>query len=205
MKPYDVKNERKADYPIDKIFLDRWSPRSLSPDMSEEELMTLFEAARWTPSSNNGQPWRFLYAKNGTEEWNVFYDLLGDFNKIWCKNAAYLIVLISRKNFEPGEDGKENPDYLYSFGAGSALTSLLLQARMNDLVAHGMIGFDIDKTRAVLSISEGYHVNCMIAVGKQGEIETSIPERMQKSEKPNERKKVSDIVQEGKFPAGKWK
>ena len=205
MKPYDVKNEREAEYPADTIFIDRWSPRSLSPDLSDKELMILFEAARWTPSSNNGQPWRFLYAKNGTEEWNVFYDLLGDFNKIWCKNAAYLIVLLSRKNFEAEGDEKEEFDRHHSFGAGSAWMSLALQAKMKGWIAHGMAGFDADKTRKVLEIPDNYHVDCMIAVGKQGEIEKSIPERMQKYEKPYDRKKVKDIAYKCKFPRDKWK
>ena len=200
MKPYDLKNNREADYPTDNIFLERWSPRSLSSDLDEKELMTLFEAARWTPSSGNAQPWRFLYAKNGEEEWQNFYDLLDDFNKIWCKNAAFLIILLSRKYFEPGEDGKEKPDRYHTFGAGSAFMSLALQARMKNWIAHGMAGFDLEKARNVLDISEKYYIECMIAVGKQGEIEKSIPERMQKSEKPKGRKKVSEFISKGKFP-----
>ncbi len=202
-KPYEVKNERKAEYPIDKIFIDRWSPRSLSPDLSEKELMILFEAARWAPSSSNLQPWRFLYAKNGTKEWNIFYDLLIDFNKIWCRSSAYLIVLISKKNFKD-EKGEVVPDQLHSFGAGSAFMSLALQARIKGLVAHGMAGFDYDKAKKVLGIPDNYHIECMIAVGKQGEIEKSIPERMQKSEKPNQRRPLKESVAKGKFPE-EWK
>ncbi|MBI2452114.1 nitroreductase family protein [Candidatus Pacearchaeota archaeon] len=205
MKPYDTKNERKPDYDVDKIFIDRWSPRSLSPDLSEKELMSLFEAARWSPSSSNGEPWRFLYAKNESKEWDIFYDLLTDFNKIWCKNAAYLIVLLSRKNFQPDDKGNEKTDRHHSFGAGTAWMALALQARIKGWIAHGMAGFDIEKAKKNLGIPENYHINCMIAVGKQGEIEKSIPERMQKSEKPNERKKVKDIVYEGRFPRDKWK
>jgi len=98
-KPYSVPNKRKVDYPIDKIFLDRWSPRSLSyEDFLEDDLKTLFEAARWTPSSSNAQPWRFLYAMNGSEEWNKFFGLLGEFNQLWCNNAGALIVLVSRNH-----------------------------------------------------------------------------------------------------------
>jgi nitroreductase len=202
MKPYEVKNERKAEHEVDKIFLDRWSPRSLNPEMSEEELMVLFEAARWTPSSSNGQPWRFLYAKNGSKDWDLFFNLLGDFNKMWCGKAGFLIVLISRKNFEPDEKGEEKEDALHSFGAGSAFMSLALQARMKNFIVHGMAGFDYDKAREDLGVPDNYQVDCMIAVGKQGEIE-EIPERMQKSEKPNSRKEVSEISFEGKFP-GDW-
>ncbi|MBI5804005.1 nitroreductase family protein [Candidatus Pacearchaeota archaeon] len=205
MKPYDIENRREREYDIDEIFIRRWSPRSLSSDMSEKELMSLFEAARWSPSSSNGQPWRFLYAKNGSDEWSLFYELLDDFNKIWCKNAAYLIVLLSRKNFEQNEIGEEIRDPHHSFGAGSAWMSLALQARIKEWIAHAMAGFDVSAARRILKIPESYHIDCMIAVGKQGEIENSIPERMRNSEKPNERKKTDEIVRKGKFPEEEWK
>ncbi|PIN88914.1 nitroreductase [Candidatus Pacearchaeota archaeon CG10_big_fil_rev_8_21_14_0_10_32_14] len=160
-KPYEVKNERKYDFLIDEFFLKRWSPRSLSQDVSEEELMSLFEAVRWAPSSNNEQPWKFLYSINGSREWKDFFDLLGDFNKIWCKNAAFLLVLISRNNYtkkkdEKSEDCHEKPNKTHSFDTGSAWMSLVLQARKNNLIAHVMAGFDYEKAREVLNIPESF-------------------------------------------------
>ena len=84
---------RKTDYPIEKLLLDRWSPRAMSgEEISREELMRLFEAARWAPSSFNTQQWRALYARRGTEHWQTFFDLLVDANKAWAKNAAVLVV-----------------------------------------------------------------------------------------------------------------
>ena len=84
---------RKADYPVEKLLLDRWSPRAMSgEEISHEELMRLFEAARWAPSSFNTQQWRALYARRGTEHWQTFFDLLVDANKAWAKNAAVLVV-----------------------------------------------------------------------------------------------------------------
>src|SRR5437879_493302 len=92
---------RKPDYPIEAILLDRWSPRAMSgEEISEEELMRLFEAARWAPSSFNAQQWRALYARRGTEHWQTFFDLLVDANKTWAKNAAYVGVFISHKKLE---------------------------------------------------------------------------------------------------------
>jgi len=204
-KPYEVKNERKTEHDIDSIFTDRWSPRSLSNEgFTEKDLMTLFEAARWTPSSSNRQPWRFLYAMHGTKEFKKFFGLLDDFNILWTKNSGALIVLISRNNSEKkeGED-KEKPDKLHSFGTGSALISLMLQARMKNLIAHGMAGFDYDKARKDLKIPDGYTVEAMIAVGTQGNIE-DLHERMQKSEKPNQRKPLKEIIASGDFPK-EWK
>ena len=80
---------RKADHQIEPFLIDRWSPRAMSgEETSREELMRLFEAARWAPSSFNAQQWRALYARRGTEHWQTFFDLLVDANKTWAKNAA---------------------------------------------------------------------------------------------------------------------
>jgi len=80
---------RKADFPIEPLLLDRWSPRAMSgEEIAEKELMQLFEAARWAPSSFNAQQWRALYARRGTEHWPVFFDLLVEGNKSWAKNGV---------------------------------------------------------------------------------------------------------------------
>ena len=69
----------------------------------DETLMSIFEAATWAPSSYNNQPWRFLYAKKNSPIWDTFFNLLLEGNKVWTKNAAVLVVIVSRKNFEHNE------------------------------------------------------------------------------------------------------
>src|SRR5712692_9926557 len=92
---------RKADHPIEPLLLDRWSPRAMSgEEIPTDELLRLFEAARWAPSSFNAQQWRALYARRETEHWPTFLGLLGERNKTWAQHAAALVVFISRKNFE---------------------------------------------------------------------------------------------------------
>src|SRR5207244_9556227 len=86
---------RQSTYKINPLILSRWSPRSMTgEELSDEEIMSLFEAARWAPSSSNNQPWRFISAKRNTEYWNKFFNLLVEGNKIWTKNAAVLVVVI---------------------------------------------------------------------------------------------------------------
>ena len=113
--------------------------------LDDETLMSLFEAARWAPSSYNNQPWRILYAKKGTASWNVFFNLLLEGNKVWAKNAAVLVVVISRKNFEHNE----KPSITHQFDAGAAWENLALEASTRGIVTHGMQGFDYEKTRAI--------------------------------------------------------
>src|SRR5215470_10160544 len=99
---------RKADYPIEPLFVRRWSPRAMSGEpISEKELLTLFEAARWAPSTYNEQEWRFLYARRDTPTWTIFFDLLVERNKQWCKQAALLVVILAKKTFT--QNGKPNP------------------------------------------------------------------------------------------------
>lgn len=188
---------RKADYPIEKLFLDRWSPRSMSGEpIEKEELFRLFEAARWAPSSYNNQPWRILYARRDTPEWPLFLDLLVDVNKSWAKNAAALVVIISKTTF----DHNEKPSITHSFDAGAAWANLALQGASMGLVIHGMQGFDYDRARADLGIPAVFKVEAMVAIGKPGNIE-ALPEEIQKREVPNDRRKLSGTAFEGKFPA----
>ena len=186
---------RIKEHNVDDLFINRWSPRAMSgEEMPDEDLMTLFEAARWAPSSFNGQPWRFLYAKRNSEYWDLFFNLLDDWNKSWCKNASVLILLISKNNFEHND----KPDYHASFGAGTAWENLALQASMKGLVAHGMAGLDRDRARKDLDVPDSYKVEAMIAVGKKGNIE-DLPEELRKIENPSGRKELKEIIFEGKF------
>lgn len=87
----EVKKHRKSNYAIHPLILSRWSPRSMSgEELSDDALMPLFEAARWAPSSNNAQLWRFIYAKRNTAFWTMFVDLLVEGNKVWAQQAAVL-------------------------------------------------------------------------------------------------------------------
>jgi nitroreductase len=82
----EIEHTRKPVYEIDPLFLNRWSPRSMTgEELNEGELMALFEAARWAPSSYNNQLWRFIYAKRNTENWDRLFDLLVEGNKVWAK------------------------------------------------------------------------------------------------------------------------
>ncbi|MBV9877193.1 MAG: nitroreductase family protein [Verrucomicrobia bacterium] len=187
---------RKADYPIDSVFLDRWSPRAMSGEpITEEELFTLFEAARWAPSSFNNQPWRILYARRDTPQWPVFFNLLVEFNQSWAKHAAALVVFISKKTF----DHNGEPALTHSFDTGAAWENLALQGALKGLVIHGMQGFDYDKAKTALKIPEGFNVEAMAVIGKPGRKE-DLPEKLQERETPSGRRKLTETAFEGPYP-----
>jgi nitroreductase len=193
--PTEIRQSRKFDYPIDPLLQNRWSPRSMTgEEMSVQELMPLFEAARWAPSSYNNQPWRFLYARRNTPSWDLFFDLMIDFNKGWTKNAAALVVVISHTTFEKNN----KPSVTHSYDTGSAWMSLALEGASRGYVVHGMEGFDYEKARKVLEIPKDYQVEAMAAIGKRAPKE-KLPPELQERETPTPRKPLSEIVIEGKF------
>jgi nitroreductase len=186
---------RKPDHPINPFFADRWSPRSFLPDaIPAEDLLTIFEAARWAPSSYNNQPWRFLHARRESESWPLFFNLLVDQNKEWAKNAPVLVLVISNTQFD--HNGKPSPTH--SFDAGAAWQNLALQAWLRGYATHGMQGFDYEAAQKVLEIPKEFKVEAMIVLGKEGPKE-ALPVEVQEREKPNQRRPLSETMVEGKF------
>jgi nitroreductase len=188
-------NQREPQAHVDPIFLDRWSPRALSPDpVPEKQLFTLIEAARWAPSCYNEQPWLFLYADSG-EDLELFRSLLVDGNRTWTDYAPVLAFLLARKNFARND----KPNDWAVFDSGAAWMSFALQARRLGLYAHAMAGFFRDKIYQALDIPrESYEAICAIAIGRYGD-PTTLPEQIQKSETPNSRKPLSEVFTKGKF------
>jgi hypothetical protein len=137
---------------------------------------------------------RPLCAPRGTEHWQTFFDLLVDANKAWAKNAAVLVVFISRKVF----DYNDEPSVTHSYDAGAAWENFALQGFHQGLVVHGMEGFDYQRARKELRIRDEFQVEAMAAVGKPGPKE-SLPEKLWARESPNDRRKISESVFEGPF------
>jgi len=190
----NIKDFRKPQYEVDDIFINRWSPRAMSAEeIDEATLMSLFEAAHWAPSSNNNQPWRFIYARRNSSHWETFFNLLAESNRIWAKNAAVLIVVISRKTFDNGK-----PSITHSYDAGAAWGSLALMGSLQGLVVHGMQGFDYEKAKQALGVPDDYTVEAMIAVGRKGRKE-DLPSFLQEREFPSARKSIAEIAFEGHF------
>ena len=186
---------RTADHPIDKLFLDRWSPRAMSgAAIPHEELLTLFEAARWAPSSFNNQPWRMLYAHRDTKHWPLFFDLLVEGNQVWAKNAAVLVLFISKSTFD--YNGK--PSITHTFDAGAAWENFALQGSLKGYVVHGMQGFDYERARTALQVPDGFKVEAMAAVGVYASPDV-LPEQLSKKEFPSDRRKLEQTICDGPF------
>jgi nitroreductase len=186
---------RTSSIAVDRLFLDRWSPRAMSGEPIEpSELLVLFEAARWAPSSGNSQPWRILYARRDTPQWPTFFELLVPSNQAWAHRASALLVFISRHVRE--RDGK--PQVTHAFDTGAAWVSLAFQGNLKGYVVHGMEGFDYARARTELEIPPEFTVHAMVAIGRPGAIE-DLPEHQQKRESPNDRRPLEQTICEGTF------
>ncbi|UVH57760.1 nitroreductase family protein [Variovorax paradoxus] len=193
-------NTRSSAYAIDPIFLKRWSPRALDEKaiISDQELMTLFEAAHWAPSSFNSQPWRFIYARRDTPQWSRLFDLLVPMNQGWAVRASALVVLVSATTAQPPGAPGPIPSYSHSLDAGAAWAHLALQATQLGWHAHAMAGFDVARAAQVLNVPDNFRVETVIAIGRIGD-KSVLPPPMQEREQPNTRRPVEELVMEGEF------
>jgi nitroreductase len=188
-------DRRIADHPIDTLFLDRWSPRAMSgAAMDTHELLVLFEAARWAPSSGNSQPWRFLFARRDTPSWPLFFELLNEGNKTWCRNAAALVVFVSKRIREASGSAL----ITHSYDTGAAWQNMALQGWLKGYVVHGMAGFDYARARTSLSVPADFNVEAMAAVGRPGPPEV-LTDALRQREAPSARRPLSELVFEGGF------
>jgi len=193
---------RQPDHPIDPLFLERWSPRAFDgSDIPDEDLLAMFEAARWAPSAFNSQPWRLVYAKRRDADWERFLSLLIPWNQSWAHTASVLVYILSdtlpmtdRKTGEPA------PSATHSFDAGAAWVSLALQATRMGYHAHGMSGIQYELAREELRIPDRYALNAACVIGRIGD-PGQLDEKLRAREQPSDRKPQSDFVFRGGFPA----
>lgn len=196
-----TENPRVADHPIERLFLDRWSPRAYTGEaMPQAMFFSVLEAARWAPSSYNSQPWRFLYAMRDNAHWDKFLGLLNEFNQSWAKTGSVLIFVVSETTMVmPGKDSRV-PSHSHSFDAGAACGSLALQASALGWHAHAMVGVDFERARVELHVPGDHRIEAAIVLGKQGP-KTLLPEMLQAREMPSPRKPIAEIAFEGGFPS----
>lgn len=194
-----MSQHRQADYAVDPVFLHRWSPRGFKPvAIAPQTLFSFFEAARWAPSAINAQPWRFIYALNGSAHWDDFLDLLSEYNRSWASRSSALVLIISKTVFLPPDKDTAVPIVSHSFDTGAAWANFALQAHISGWVTHAIGGYDRIQARQVFSIPDDYHLEAIIAVGQQGDA-SHLSEALQAREQPTPRRPIQDFVAEGTF------
>lgn len=184
---------KTASTKLDSMFIERWSPRAFLPDpIADEDIATIFEAARWSPSCFNEQPWRFVYARQ-PEDLQRFRSVLVEKNQIWASNAPLLALVFSQKSFTQNDKSNRWAD----FDTGAAWMALTLQANKLGLYTHGMGGFDVEKAYAATGIDPNqFNAICAIAIGKRGDANI-LPDDLKDGESPSGRRSMNEILFEG--------
>ena len=185
-----------TDFPVHDLIRDRWSPRAFQNKPVEPAVLaSLFEAARWAPSSNNEQPWAYLVASKGdAENFAKTLSVLVEFNAAWAKDAPALVVAVSRLNFQ---NGKPNHNAFYDTGAATALLSVEATAR--GLAIHQMAGFDRAKAKQVFEIPEDCEPIAAIAIGYPGDPESLNKKLRDREVAPRSRKPLTEFVMSGRW------
>jgi nitroreductase len=190
-----MKNPAPTEVPIHEIVRHRWSPRAFSEKIvAPEVLRSLFEAARWAPSSSNVQPWAYIVGtKDEKENFEKVLSTLVEFNQGWAKNAPVLALSVAQvKN---AKDGAPNRWAFHDVGSASA--QLTTEASTRGLYVHQMAGLDPEKARKVFQIPEGWEAVAAMAIGYPGDPAT-LPEKLRERElAPRTRKPLSEFVMTG--------
>ena len=192
-----MKNPAPAEYPVHELIRERWSPRAFSrKEISSEDLRSLFEAARWAPSSSNEQPWAFIVAtRNDNENFTKALQPLVEFNVNWAKNAYLLGFAVAELAFAKNKTPNRNAHY----DTGAAMSQLTTEATSRGIFVHQMAGFDPDTAREVFEIPSGWDAIAAFAMGYPGD-PASLPQPYRDRETaPRVRKPIREFVMNGKW------
>lgn len=187
--------EPATDYTIHTLISSRWSPRAYDTRLIErEKLQRIFEAARWTASSSNLQPWYFLVGLKGDEVYQRIFDTLVEFNQLWAINAPVLALAIAKTTNPQGDTNMS-----YSYDLGQSVAMLSLQAVAEGIYTHQMAGFDATAAASVLQIPDDYKILVAFTLGYLGDAEILHPNLQKLEMSPRHRRSSGESVFTGSF------
>ena len=194
-----MSKEASPDYPIHELLAKRWSPYGFqNRPVAEADLRSLFEAARWSTSSFNEQPWRFIIATQANAlDFEKMLSCLAEPNQVWAKAAPVIALGIAKLDFT--HNGKPNRVAIYDLGA--AACSLTLEATARGLMVHQMAGVLPDKARQLYQVPDGFEVMTGLAIGYIADPNDLADNLKQRDLKPRQRQPLSEFVFGGKWGA----
>lgn len=190
MQTISIETSTEFESPVLDVIKNRKSRRAYAAKAVEtEKIKSLFEAAKWAPSSMNDQPWTYVYAtKEQPELWNKIFEVLNDGNKVWAKDAPLLVVSLARKYFS--SNGKPNGSASYDLGSANAF--LTLQATELGLNIHQMGGFNHDLLISNLNIPDDFELGVIMAVGYLGD-PNKLPDNLKQRELAPRSRRVQSV------------
>jgi nitroreductase len=191
-----MNKEAKTTYPINDLAKKRWSPRAfLDKPVEMEKLVSLFEAARWSASGGNEQPWRFIVGVRPDDTWLKIFSTLNEGNQEWNQHVPVLIMAIGNKI--SSWDGDISP--VFQYDTGQSVAHLSIEAMNQELYVHQMGGFSCEKAVELFDVPDTFLPLTVIGAGYIGNPDM-LPEKLKQRElQPRMRKELREIVFSGKF------
>jgi len=189
--------QAKPDHPIHEYLAARWSPLALADrEVSDADVLSLFEAARWSASSRNEQPWTYIVAKRSNEAgFAKVLSCLEEANQVWARHASLLAIACYATTH--ARNGQPNAAAAHDLGAASA--SLTFEATSRGLLVHQMIGIFPDRAREVFNVPAGVEPLTAIAIGYEGD-PNALPEHQRERDlAPRVRKPLNEFVFNGQW------
>ena len=178
--------------PISPTLAERWSPRAYDParEVPAELITAALEAARWAPSANNSQPWRFIVGTRGTDTFNKIRGGLLSFNQAWTENAGALVLNVVDTQLDEGQR-----DDWHNYDLGQSVAFFVAQANRDGLHTRQMGGIDAAALAAAFNLDTArYRPMSVVALGYLGD-PAQLPDMLREREHaPRERKALDEIV-----------
>lgn len=192
LTPTETDRRAPVEAPVLDVIAERWSPRAFADDvrLSREELASILEAARWSPSAYNAQPWRFVVTERGDEDNERLVSTLTDFNKAWAPTASVLILAVAE--LSNAETGREIPTAEYDLGQSVAYLSI--QAQSMGMHVHQMSGFDPAAARETFALADNFKPVAVIAIGKRADASQLVAPYDERESAPRVRRPISESV-----------
>jgi len=182
---------------IHPVLKNRWSPRAFNGELIEKDKIDrMFEAARWSPSASNEQPWRFIVGIKGDETYQKIFDTFGEFNQLWTATAPILALTVG---YTKSMKNSTLPNPTYTYDVGQAIAHLSFQAHADGLHVHQMAGFDAAKAEKIFDVPADFKVLTAFAVGYIGDPEILHPNLKKTEYGMRVRRPISETVFTGKF------
>ena len=188
-----------VDHPVQDFIARRWSPYAFDAqrDVAAADLCSLFEAARWSMSSYNSQPWRYIVGVRSRDEstWNQVFDCLVEGNRVWAKNAPVLVLGLA-EHLHP-HNRKLNRAALHDLGAASA--ALTYEATARGIAVHQMVGIRPDRVREIFGLGETVEPLTALAIGYPAEPAAAEPALVERDERQRERRPIEAFILHGEL------
>ena len=183
--------------PINPYTCERWSPRSFSPKpVDHETLVSLFEAARWSASCYNIQPWRYIIeSKTDPEAWEVAQNCTLDWNRRWTKSAPIIGFVLA----EPVELPGGHKNIWHQFDTGMSCAHLTIEAESRGLSVHKFAGINKEAVRKNYNIPDCVEIICGIVIGYKGSVEALEDDLREREIEERKRNSLSTFVFKRKY------